>query len=122
MKSCALPAHKLWLLSKFEHLQCFDSDTLLYLGAGIAKTKKRAVPTAAVSQIKHLNTANDAHEPNKLTSKQELARDAFLMSFYLRGISFIDLAHNSENTTQIYLRSIQSSEVDDANAKILASL
>mgnify|MGYP002523433489 CR=1 FL=1 len=93
MKSCALPAHKLWLLSKFEHLQCFDSDTLLYLGAGIAKTKKRAVPTAAVSQIKHLNTANDAHEPNKLTSKQELARDAFLMSFYLRGISFIDLAH-----------------------------
>ncbi len=30
--------------------------------------------------------------------------------------------HNSETTTQIYLRSIQSSEVDEANAKILASL
>jgi len=30
------------------------------------------------------------------------------------------LGHNSVTTTQIYLRSIQSSEVDDANAKILA--
>ena len=60
---------------------------------GIAKTKKRAIPTAAVSSIKHLNTINDANGANKLSSKQELARDAFLMSFYLRGISFIDLAH-----------------------------
>ena len=32
------------------------------------------------------------------------------------------LGHNSETTTQIYLHSIQTSEVDDANAKILASL
>ena len=32
------------------------------------------------------------------------------------------LGHNSETTTQIYLRSIQSSEVDDANAEILASI
>ena len=60
---------------------------------GIAKTKKRAIPTASVSQIKHLNTINGIHGANKLTPKQELARDAFLMSFYLRGISFIDLAH-----------------------------
>ena len=32
------------------------------------------------------------------------------------------LGHHSETTTQIYLRSIKSSEVDDANAKILAVL
>lgn len=32
------------------------------------------------------------------------------------------LGHNCETTTQIYLRSIQSSEVDDANAEILALL
>lgn len=32
------------------------------------------------------------------------------------------LGHHSETTTQIYLRSIKSSEVDDANAKILAAL
>lgn len=60
---------------------------------GIAKTNKRAIPTASVSQIKHQETINDTHGANKLTPKQELARDAFLMSFYLRGISFIDLAH-----------------------------
>ena len=30
------------------------------------------------------------------------------------------LGHHSEVTTEIYLRSIQSSEVDNANAKILA--
>ena len=57
---------------------------------GIAKTKKRAIPTASVSNIKHWGAT---HEANKLTPKQELARDAFLMCFYLRGISFIDLAH-----------------------------
>ena len=32
------------------------------------------------------------------------------------------LGHHSETTTQIYLSSIKSSEVDDANAKILAAL
>ena len=54
---------------------------------GIAKTNKRAIPTESVSSIKHLDTAKD------LTPKQEQARDTFLMCFYLRGISFIDLAH-----------------------------
>lgn len=32
------------------------------------------------------------------------------------------LGHHSEATTQIYLRSIHGSEVDDANAEIMASL
>ena len=54
---------------------------------GIAPTRKRAIPTENVSQIKSLQSVKD------LTSKEEMARDTFLMSFYLRGISFIDLAH-----------------------------
>ena len=54
---------------------------------GIAPTRKRAIPTEDVSQIKHLESVKD------LTPKEEMARDTFLMSFYLRGISFIDLAH-----------------------------
>ena len=54
---------------------------------GIAKTNKRAIPTASVSSIKHIGSTQD------LTPNQELARDTFLMCFYLRGISFIDLAH-----------------------------
>lgn len=52
---------------------------------GIAKTSKRAIPTQSVSSIKHLNGG--------LSPKQEMARDTFMMCFYLRGISFIDLAH-----------------------------
>ena len=54
---------------------------------GIAKTRKRAIPTASISKIKHLTF------PQDLTHNQELARDTFLLCFYLRGISFIDLAH-----------------------------
>ena len=54
---------------------------------GIAPTRKRAIPAESVSQIKHLESVKN------LTPKEEMARDAFLMSFYLRGISFIDLAH-----------------------------
>ena len=54
---------------------------------GIAPTRKRAIPAESVSRIKHLESVKD------LTPKEEMARDTFLMSFYLRGISFIDLAH-----------------------------
>ena len=54
---------------------------------GIAPTRKRAIPAESVSRIKHLESVKD------LTPKEEVARDTFLMSFYLRGISFIDLAH-----------------------------
>lgn len=54
---------------------------------GIAQTSKRAIPTESVSQIKRLHSVKD------LTPNEEMARDTFLMSFYLRGISFIDLAH-----------------------------
>ena len=54
---------------------------------GIAQTRKRAISTESVSQIKRLESVKE------LSPKEEIARDTFLMSFYLRGISFIDLAH-----------------------------
>lgn len=54
---------------------------------GIAKTRKRAIPIETVSQIKRIASAYD------LTPQEEVARDAFMACFYLRGISFIDLAH-----------------------------
>lgn len=52
-----------------------------------------------------------------------ITSDAFasLTVSYLSVISEV-LGHNSESTAQIYLRSLQSSEVDDANAKILAAI
>ncbi len=53
---------------------------------GIAKTKKRAILTESIRKIKEM-------PQSALSEQQELARDTFLMCFYLRGISFIDLAH-----------------------------
>lgn len=57
-----------------------------HIYTGIAKTKKRAIPAESVSCIKNMDLS-------KLSKQQELARDTFLLCFYLRGISFIDLAH-----------------------------
>lgn len=52
---------------------------------GIDKTRKRAISFAAIKRIKQL----DLHQSPSL----DMARDAFILSFYLCGISFIDLAH-----------------------------
>lgn len=52
---------------------------------GIDKTCKRALPLLVIKSIKDIDLS---HNPS-----QELARDMFLMSFYLRGMSFVDMAH-----------------------------
>lgn len=51
---------------------------------GVARTVKRALPLAMIRKIKGLD----------LTAHPELdfARDIFMLSFYLRGMSFIDMA------------------------------
>jgi len=65
------------------------------------KTVKRAVNEDIIVKIKNLD----------LTSHKELAlaRDLFMFSFYLRGISFIDMAnlrkHNLKNGYIVYARS-----------------
>ena len=52
---------------------------------GVDKTVKRALPLRAVKQIKDL----------ELESKSSLdfARDMFLFAFYMRGMSFVDMAY-----------------------------
>ena len=50
---------------------------------GVAKTAKRALPIDVIRKIKHLDLSG--------RPKLETARDVFLLSFYLRGMSFIDL-------------------------------
>lgn len=52
---------------------------------GIAKTRKRALPLDAIKRFKELDLSK---EP-----KLAHARDMFLMSFYLRGMSFVDMAY-----------------------------
>lgn len=51
---------------------------------GIDKTVKRAVPLSVIKQIKALDLP--------LGSSHALARDLFLLYFYTRGMSFIDMA------------------------------
>ena len=51
---------------------------------GVDKTVKRALPLPVIKKIKALDLS--------LTPALDFARDMFLMSFYLRGMSFIDMA------------------------------
>lgn len=51
---------------------------------GVDKTVKRALPLAVIKRIKVLDLS--------LTPSLDFSRDMFLMSFYLRGMSFIDMA------------------------------
>ena len=51
---------------------------------GVDKTVKRALPLPVIKKIKALDLS--------LNASLDFARDMFLMSFYLRGMSFIDMA------------------------------
>ena len=51
---------------------------------GVDKTVKRALPLSAIKKIKALDLS--------LNPTLDFARDMFMMSFYLRGMSFIDMA------------------------------
>ena len=51
---------------------------------GVDKTVKRALPLVVIKKIKALDLS--------LTPAFDYARDMFLMSFYLRGMSFIDMS------------------------------
>jgi len=52
---------------------------------GVEKTTKRAVNTDTIKRIKNLDLTTDR--------PADYARDIFMLSFYLRGMSFIDLAY-----------------------------
>ncbi|MDE7125502.1 MAG: site-specific integrase, partial [Muribaculaceae bacterium] len=52
---------------------------------GVDKTVKRALPVSVIKKINALDL--------NMTQKLDYARDMFLMSFYLRGMSFIDMAY-----------------------------
>ncbi len=52
---------------------------------GVDKTVKRALPLKAIKKIKNLDLS--------LTPELAYARDMFILSFMLRGMSFIDMAY-----------------------------
>lgn len=52
---------------------------------GIDKTRKRALSFQNIKSIKNVNLDQ--------SPSADFARDMFMMSFYLRGMSFVDMAH-----------------------------
>ena len=61
-----------------------NRNPIRHVYTGVDKTVKRALPLAVIKKIKALDLS--------LTPALDYARDMFLMSFYLRGMSFIDMA------------------------------
>ena len=59
---------------------------------GVDKTTKRALPLDIIKKIKALDLTHD--------KAMDFARDMFMLSFYLRGMSFIDMAYLRKNDLQ----------------------
>jgi integrase len=64
---------------------CTQKQPFAEVYTGVDKTVKRAVDREIILRLKRLDLAGHP--------ELELARDLFLFSFYLRGISFIDMAN-----------------------------
>ena len=62
-----------------------QADPFRRVYTGVDKTAKRAISLAEIRRLKELDLGGDA--------ALDYARDLFLFSFYLRGISFVDLAY-----------------------------
>ncbi len=61
------------------------ADPFARVYTGVEKTAKRAVDIKTIRRIKNLDLDTD--------KSADYARDIFMLSFYLRGMSFIDLAY-----------------------------
>ena len=61
-----------------------DKRPFRHVYTGVGRTVKRALP---LSDIKKIRTMNLSHMPTV-----DYARDMFMLSFYLRGMSFVDMA------------------------------
>ena len=66
--------------------QCFPFK---HVYTGVDKTVKRAVPLKVIKKIKEMDFS--------MNPSFDFARDMFLMSFYTRGMSFIDMAYLKES-------------------------
>lgn len=85
---------------------------------GTERTVKRAIPIAAISRIKNLELPRG--------SKMDFARDMFMLSFYLRGMSFVDMAFlrkkDREDNHVTYRRRKTGQRLDIAWTKEMQSI
>ena len=61
-----------------------DRFPFKHVYTGVDKTIKRALPLPIIKKIKHLDLSS--------TPAMDYARDMFMLSFYMRGMSFVDMA------------------------------
>lgn len=77
-----------------------DRHPFKHVYTGVDKTVKRALPLDVIRRIKKLDLS--------LSPALDFARDMFMISFYLRGMSFIDMVYlrksNLKNGYVIYRR------------------
>jgi integrase len=62
----------------------FDKKPFKRVFTGTEKTKKRALPLNELSKVKNIDLSDNP--------AREFARDMFMLSFYLRGMAFVDMA------------------------------
>lgn len=62
-----------------------DAQPFRQVYTGIDRTQKRAITLSELRRIKEIDLSDDA--------TLDYARNLFLLSFYLRGISFVDMAY-----------------------------
>ena len=67
-----------------------DKHIFRHVFTGFAKTAKRAIPLSSLRAIRLLRLPKD--------SVVAFARDLFMLSVYLQGISFVDLAHLTKDS------------------------
>ena len=62
-----------------------NQNPFRHVYTGVDKTVKRALPICLIRKIRQLDLSSNR--------QLDMARDMFMMSFYLRGMSFIDMAY-----------------------------
>ncbi len=79
---------------------CNMDDLFMYVFTGYEPTRKRAIPPILIRNLAILDLSQNP--------SLSFSRDIFLLSFYLRGIPFVDLAHlrksDVRNNTIYYYR------------------
>ncbi|MCL2027393.1 MAG: site-specific integrase [Bacteroidales bacterium] len=88
-----------------------DRNLFSNVYTGVAKTEKRAVNADVIQQIKQLDLS---YNPTLAFS-----RDLFLLSFYFRGMAFVDLSHlKKTNVQNDFVRYTRSKTKQDLRIKI----
>lgn len=77
--------HAIYNRALADGLAAPGTNPFLRVYTGVDKTKKRALTPELIKRIKHCDLSGNR--------RMAFARDVFMLSFYLRGMSFVDMAY-----------------------------